>query len=348
MVEKRGPKVAASKKKRRRFIVGEPVEYPPFIVRSWYILPVSENPVIAHMMNQVGSNLAQAKAKLVEYSTSFKKGTWASPRLLGISEQHVSYAYRVIHMNEYMQRIMQRFATRWRFRRLVKANEEDLITMEKPLKPVELYDWAQRRIYSFEAATIFQCIKKRLLYHEGMFATPLKPVNPYTNTNLSPGQLHHILEQLRSYGLTHWCLEAIRTSVYCLGEFKLVNDMALQLEAMKHVFKDLAGADFRDTIFDYIESEYCINEEEMDKATYRWAITHAMDNEHMVKWRKLCYAYYKNQIVFRDVPLKRHIIEVKLSSDASKLCRWPRELRAMRRRAEKITGVVSEDLLEDQ
>jgi hypothetical protein len=239
-----------------------------------------------------------------------------------------------------VRKAMTKLSFQWRKKHLIKANEEDLITMDPPKKHVNLYDWKERRIYAFEASTILRCITKRLTFHDGMFATPLQPVNPYTNMTLTLGQLHSVTEQLRAHGLTHWSLEAFRNARYCWTDYTIINDNALQIHAMNHVFADLKNTELHDTLIDFIEAEYTMNEIIVDKSMYIWLITNAMESDHMCQWRKICYQFYKNQIIYKDIPVKQRIAQISISATATTLCRVPRELYRMRNRmaAIMITG----------
>jgi hypothetical protein len=209
--------------------------------------------------------------------------------------------------------------------------------MDPPVKRVDLYDWKERRIYTFEASTIHRCLVKRLTFHDGMFATPLEPVNPYTNMKLTLGQLHSVTEQLRNHGLTHWSIEALRNSGYTWVEFIILNDSALQMEAAKRVFMDLTNTDLHDTLMDFIEAEYITNQMDMDKAMYRWLIANAMESDHMSQWRKICYEFYRAQILYKDIPVKQRMAQLSISATAVSLCRIPRELYRMRNRSQVIT-----------
>jgi hypothetical protein len=214
--------------------------------------------------------------------------------------------------------------------------------MDPPVKRVDLYDWTQNRIYTFEASTIFRCLTKRLTTHDGMFATPLEPVNPYTNMKLTIGQLHSVVEKLRSYGLSHWSLEALRNARYCWCEFTNINDTALQMAAMRAVFSDLNSTDLHDTLFDFIDAEYTNNDADIDSEMYRWLIKNAMDSEHMSQWRRLCHDFYKNNILYRDIPIKQKLYALKIAAEAGSLCKIPRELYQLRKRRHmiEITGAA--------
>ena len=322
------------KKTTRTRICGEPV------LRAWFILPASPDPIVQMITSSIGQSLKAAKEKIKEMSSNLKCKSWATYRLLGVTEQHLKHVFWLCQKNDRVRKSLTKLLIYWRRRHLIRANEEDLITMDPPVKRVDLYDWTQNRIYTFEANTIFRCLTKRLTTHDGMFATPLEPVNPYTNMKLTIGQLHSVLEQLRSYGLSHWTTEALRNVRYCWTEFTVLHDTALQMGAMRSVFSDLKSTEFHDTLFDFIDAEYINNDADIDTDMYRWLIKHAIESDHMSQWRRLCYDFYKNQILYKDLPLKQKMVKIKIAMQAALLCRMPRELYQMRNRMEaiEITG----------
>jgi hypothetical protein len=188
------------------------------------------------------------------------------------------------------------------------VNDEDLVTMEAPKKEIALYDWSARMVYRFEATTILRCIVRRITTHETLFTNPLRPVNPYTNLPLSLGYLHHIINELRKYGLTHWSLEALRSLSYDWEAFKLIYEQRLQLDALKLTFLDKTGPQLRELVFAFIESEYSINDKDFDEPTYKWALLHTSESPHIKEWHNLCYAYYYTEIAYKGIPLKGKMI----------------------------------------
>lgn len=285
----------------------------------------------AFILSRIGGSLKEARVVLKGMLLDLKK-TGITYRHLGMREEDIKYCGWLCNRNERIRRILSKIAVKWKRRHLITANEEDLITMDPPVKRLELYDWKQRRIYLFEAGTLFRCILKRLNAHDGMFANPLPPVNPYTNMPLTIGQLHFVVAQLRYHGLVHWSIEAFRAARYDWAEFTIVHDIALQMGAMQRVFMDLSSTDLHDTLIDFIEAEHIQHQVTMNKEIYLWFVQHAIETEFMTQWRTICYEYYKYQIVYKDIPMKLHMLHSSISRAAKVLCTIPREMYAMRHR----------------
>jgi len=340
VISKHKAKKRVKKQIRKVVSYRHPTNLAPIVFRAWYILPTPSDRALSLITNSIGGSLQEARAKIKMISLSIKRPGWANYRLLGITEQHIKRAFYLCNMNERFRRVMTRLMTHWRKRHLVKANEEDLITMDPPVRRIDLYDWNQKRIYNFEASTIFRCITKRLTSHDGMFATPLEPVNPYTNMKLTFGQLHSTIEQLRSYNMSHWAIEALRNARYSWSEFIILHDSPLQMSAMRAVFSDMNSMELHDTLFDFIDAEYANNDIDMDRDMYRWLIKNAIESYHISQWRKLCQDFYTNQILYKDIPIKQKLMVVKIAAEASRLCRLPRDLYRLRDRMDtiEITG----------
>jgi len=318
----------AKRKKRPAF--ASPIVAEPFVPKTWYILPLPIDPTLKNLMNRIGKSFRDALITVHCVENSIKKAGFTD-RLLGFTPDHIHSAYAIIRLNNLTERRLRRFAIQWKRRHLKRANEEDLITMDVPIKEVILYDWAQKCTYHFEASSILRCIVKRLIYHAGHFATPIMPANPYTNVTLTTGQLLSITDQLKAFGFTHWALEALRAAQYSWLQFTTVNDLPLQMEAMKNTFGDTNNPELHETLYDFIDSEYTINDMEFDSGIYRWAIQNAIDSPHMLEWRKLCLKYYWTSLIYREVPIKQKCMQQIISAAARNHC-FPRELYVLRRR----------------
>ena len=48
------------------------IEIPPFVIRTWFIIPFPINPVVANMMRRIGGSHKEAKTILVNMSNSLR------------------------------------------------------------------------------------------------------------------------------------------------------------------------------------------------------------------------------------------------------------------------------------
>jgi hypothetical protein len=96
----------------------------------------------------------------------------------------------------------------WRkIKRRIPA-EIDPVTLEPIQKPVTIYDMKRRWQHTFEASTLFNNIRAQLRNSNYGWPHPVLPRNPYTNSQLTPYQVWSARNQLLSYGLACWELEA--------------------------------------------------------------------------------------------------------------------------------------------
>jgi hypothetical protein len=290
----------------------------PLIFQTWYILPRGTNFNINLLLDRSPSfyktvTYIKSKRPKRRFYNTFKIQAIhhllpnASDYLLGFTKAEVNEAMRLAFLNESVRRRLKTLVKHWRRSKMSRANEEDLITIERPKKEVIIYDWSALKTYHFEASTILRCITRRILNHDVLFIQPLEPVNPYTNVPLTLGNMQSVIEQLRGHGLSHWALEALRSTQYDWATFKITHERALQIDALKKTFLELTG-ETRDLVFDFIESEYSIYGIDFDGALYKWALARAPNTPHIEGWRKLCYTYYYSAILYKDIPIKAKII----------------------------------------
>jgi len=286
--------------------------------KTWYLLPRSTDFNINLLLDRrpnfrETANYIKSKRPKRRFYNTFSVQCIhhllpnASDYLLGITQAQANEAMRLAFLNESVRRRFKTLVNRWRRSTFTRANDEDLITVERPVKEVTVYDWVERKTYHFEASTILRCITRRILNHDLLFIQPLEPANPYTNLPFTLGNMHSIIDQLRAHGLSHWALEALRSAQYDWATFKLVHEKALQLDALKKTFLEKTD-EARDLIFDFIESEYSIYQKDCEYDVYRWALINAPTSPHIQTWYKLCYTYYYSAIIFKDIPIKAKIV----------------------------------------
>lgn len=294
--------------------------YAKFNPKCWLIIPcmhlsmnvrilLTRSPTFKDAMDYIKSK--RPRRRFYNLFTLFERHDLIpgiSDYLLGITNNDIKEAVRLAYLNESVRRRLSALARRWIRSKMKPVNDEDLVTMEAPKREITLYDWNARMLYRFEATTILRCIVRRITTHETLFTNPLEPVNPYTNLRLSLGHLHHIIDRLRHYGLTHWTLEGLRSVSYDWQAFILVYEQRLQLESLKLTFMDKTSPQLRELIFSFIESEYSINDKEFDEPTYKWALLHTSETPHIKEWHNLCYAYYYTEIAYKQIPLKGKMI----------------------------------------
>jgi len=119
-----------------------------------------------------------------------------------------------LYLNQKFRWNMKRLIHRWRIQRCEQMNTEDVFTCEVPEKLITVYDWDQRRKYAFEATTIYRDILTKIRNAEGLFVNPLTPKNPYTNRELTYGQVHFTIRALIRYGFNSWIFDALKRSDY--------------------------------------------------------------------------------------------------------------------------------------
>jgi hypothetical protein len=324
--------------------------FTPPPVDNWYIIPT-----MSHILAR------KSKASCLAVVESFKAfrikerqrtpsafSLAAFPRGIpdpyGITPAFLEYCMRLIKKNEKVRRAFKAVVKVWRRAKVTPANEEDLITMDPPVKAVTVIDWPSKKSYHFEASTIERCIVKQLFHHDALFSSPMQPSNPYTNIPFTFGQLHSIITQLLRHGSVHWSIGAFREHVYSMAQFKLVHDAALRLAALKSTFADPTHPETNAILYDYIDAEHQNHLANFPLFIYKWALEHALESDKILAWRALCYKYYLAQTLYSDNPTKRMAYQLTLQLKTMALCMPPTDLKRLMIRSRRIAEVSEDDL----
>lgn len=205
---------------------------------------------------------------------------------------------RCLILNQRFRWAMKRLIYRWRLSKLKAINEEDIFTGEIPKKLVVIYDWPQKTKYAFEASTVYRDYMTKIQNATGLFVAPKMPRNPFTNSELTYGQLHFIIRALIQYGFNHWSFDAIKKCGYSMDTFQDVYAYPLKYDNLKSVFKKPTEIDCVDIVYDFIGDEYYHHDVEQPYK-YGWdiALREHPDLPIIQEWRSL--ALQQQQLVIR-------------------------------------------------
>ncbi len=193
----------------------------------------------------------------------------------------------------------------WRVKHLKAVNTEDIVTMEVPLKPVHIVDWAQKTTTVFEANTLMRDITTCLLHHDGFFEEPKEPRNPLTNLPLTQSQILSVWMQITKSGIpTSSVFGQFRQARYSLQNFHLIYGTALRLHAFRDTMKNLLAYDSKECLFNFID---------LASQVYRkkYSLTKLMrdlrsENPQLVcyfsKWRQRCMEHYEATLLYNNQP----------------------------------------------
>ena len=206
-----------------------------------------------------------------------------------------------LQLNQTVRVQFKRLVAKWLLKRkVIQANETDILTGETPHKPVHLIDWPNRRCYVFEATTLFKDYIGRLTLSEFLHPTGQMPRNPFTNLTLTIGQLISLTDQLGIIGdplCRHWVFEAFRSSQYLIDIFKDRFSLPLKIHALKKTFIDKLSDDYYYLMFDFIEDEHERHDSpHFNRGVYQWALKHQVDSHRILKWHAACFKYHQIHI----------------------------------------------------
>ena len=208
-----------------------------------------------------------------------------------------------LQKNQKFRWAMKRLIYRWRMSKCKAMNTEDIFTGEVPVKCVEIYDWSQRRKYAFEAGTVYRDLLTKIQNACELFVSPMMPRNPFTNSELTYGQLHFTIRALISYGFNHWCFDALKKSGYCLKTFEEVYAYPLKYDNLKSIYRKPTEPACAAIVADFIEHSYEHHDVEIPfKHAWYMALTENPDCEIIQKWRGLSLKHEQILIRYDEGP----------------------------------------------
>ena len=214
-----------------------------------------------------------------------------------------------------------------RFKRLQRANEDDIVTGEVPKHSVQIVSWTEKRVYTFEAYTLMKDITERLLHHDGFFEDPQSPRNPFTNIPLTQYQIISAWNSISRAGIpVSSAFTLFRNSRFNMKKFMEENTTFLKLNSLRKTFKDAKSYDYTDRMLDFIE--YCYNSESIDCSinAFRNAMTNYPNHHVIKKWAALCEKYYEPDILYPGNNPRIHIIKETILDETYNLLHLQREL----------------------
>jgi hypothetical protein len=205
------------------------------------------------------------------------------------------------YLKEYRLRSLFRsFLHRWRIRRMDQryTKEIDPITLSEPQKEVFIYDWSVKKKFVFEAKSLSDVVESALLYHEGGFAMPRYPRNPWTNIEFSYGQLLSIYHQLAFHKEIGWCLQTLRQYNFNKSMWNTYHHSTITMTAIKSSLRLLDSLDAREMLEDFIFSKL----EDLGMSTslylhraYQIAMIRLPQHWYLEQCKQLASLHYESQ-----------------------------------------------------
>ena len=224
-----------------------------------------------------------------------------------------------------------------RFKRLQKANEEDIVTGEVPKCPVHIVSWAEKRVYTFEAYTIMKDITERLLHHDGLFEDPQTPRNPFTNIPLTQSQTISIWNSVSRAGIpVSSAFTLFRNSRYSMNKFMEQNTTFLKLNSLRKTFKEAKSYDYTDRLLDFIDYSYNAESIDCSITAFRNALINYPNHHLIKKWATLCEKYYEPDILYAGNSPKIHLMKELVLDETYSLLHLQRELISLNTIVENI------------
>ncbi len=166
---------------------------------------------------------------------------------------HTIYEYYLIDRRLKWQ--FRRLLLAWRIHKIDKSTHSsiDPITLFPPENPFEVYDMASKRKYIFDSKNLYRTITQYLLTQEYSFPKPIEPKNLFTNTPFTYSQLVSIYMNLKEIGHCSWVLSSLKSCNFNIDKWKLFNNSAITMYAIKENLNRLDTQDGRYQLYNYIK-----------------------------------------------------------------------------------------------
>ena len=171
-------------------------------------------------------------------------------------EKSLGIIHDCLMRNQEFRWRMRQLILRWRIAKCQQMNTEDIFTCEVPQKLVTIYDWKQRTKYMFEATTVYRDISSKLRHATGLFVGPLVPKNPFTNGELTYGQIHFAVEALIRHGFHNWILDAFKKCEYNTIRLLEFYEYPLKHDNLVRLFHTPTDLETVELVYDCICEEY--------------------------------------------------------------------------------------------
>jgi hypothetical protein len=229
-----------------------------------------------------------------------------------------------------------------RFKRLQRANEDDLVTGEVPRLPVQIVSWNEKRVYTFEAHTLMKDITTRLLNHDGFFEEPQLPRNPFTNIPFTQSQTISVWNSLSRAGIpVSSAFTLYRNSRFNMKKFTEENITLLKLNSLRKTFKEANSYDYKERMIDFIAYCYTIETIDCSLPSFKYAMIHYPNHHLLKKWAVLCEKFYEPEIIYAGNAQQIHNAKELVLDDTYDILHLQREFISLH----EIVESVQDDLI---
>lgn len=259
------------------------------------LLPESAEPNI--YVRKILSHLPKGVAARLKYLAKFRNETDGYNEHGRKLYDHLRDQVYSAYLRECrLKTAFRQLAQRWRIKRIDRHHETimDPITLSEPEKEVSIYD--QNRKFVFDARSLSQHIQSQLLHHDGGFAVPMPPRNPWTNLEFSYLHLLSIYYQLHHHRELPWCILTLREFRFHVPTWHKYHHSAITMHAIRRSLQQLDNTDARDMFEDFIFAkmdDLDISCTPLLTTAYHQAILRVRDHWYLESFKRLAFQHYE-------------------------------------------------------
>lgn len=313
---KKRVKKPLSKRKEKQPCTGTPPYFYSTFLKSWLLEPTEEY-ASRILMALAPYNLPYKERyfrvlyfnKVSDVEKGFFSSRSESTRKYSSTQFDCLKAYRA---NQALRWTFKKLVLAWKTRKLQLMNDTDIITQEPIQKPVYIYDYTTKKKYQIEAKSLLVDSLNRFFLHSELFPKSKLPRNLYTNEDLSFSQLWSVSNQMRTYGITHWCWEAFVKERFSLNALLTEYEVPIKYEMVKRCFTDKTSSDANWFLTEFIQA----NAKGTVAKLLKWAVYHIDSHCYIMKWREACQMYWRVAVVRGELEaedndsIQTHILEL--------------------------------------
>jgi hypothetical protein len=304
--EKKERELLRNKKKKtdkKNVYTGSEKLYEPLFLRSWFL---QHDEVVELCLSSPSISFTERYNRVEHFGEEANFFEDSFLKALGRKRATKEEVFSRYFKNQQLRWSFKKLVLQWKLKQFVMMNDTDIITFEEPKYPIIIYDFPSKKKYQLEARPFLVDCINRLLLHSDFFPEAKLPRNLITNQDLTWNQLWSVSRQFQHHGVSHWIWEGFVRTQFCFLDFFYHFEIPLKYEMVDRCFHDASQRDANWYVTELISN----HTSGFVKSYLTWAVYRMPTNEHIKKWKDLCYRYWKLAVAKGEHHAEEHPVIV--------------------------------------